>query len=261
MVLEGEGPLEEEKRGDLVTHLSELRARLVRAIIYASLGTVVVWIFYGPLYQFLTHPITAGMKAVGGQLTVRGLLEGFLVKCEIALVGGVILASPFIIWEVWAFVAPGLTRTERSAIAPLIPTSIVLFLMGVALGYLITGPSVTWLMLYVPPDARALLTLNDTLLLVLKFYLAFGLSFQLPIVLVVLAKIGIVNSRLLSNRWREATVAIFLIAGIITPTWDPITMTVCAMPMVILYLGTIGVIKLIERGQQRAARKEQSPAG
>ncbi len=253
--------MEAEKRGDLVSHLTELRARLVRAILHASLGMLVVWIFYRPLYAFLTHPITAGMKAVGGQLTVRGLMEGFLIKCEIALVGGVILASPFIIYEVWAFVSPGLTRSERSAVAPLIPASILLFLMGVALGYLITGPSVAWLMLYVPPDTRALLTLNDTLLLVLKFYLAFGAAFQLPVVLVVLAKIGLVNSRLLSKRWREATIAIFLIAAIITPTWDPITMTVCAIPMVVLYLGTIWIIKLIERGHRRAAKAEESPAG
>jgi sec-independent protein translocase protein TatC len=112
-----------------------------------------------------------------------------------------------------------------------------------------------------PPETVARYHLNDNLLLMMKFYLAFGLSFQLPIVLVVLAKLGIVNSRLLSRRWREATVAIFVIAAIITPTWDPITMTVCALPMVALYLGTIWVIKLIERGQRRAAREEETPAG
>jgi sec-independent protein translocase protein TatC len=119
---------------------------------------------------------------------------------------------------------------------------------------------VRWLLVYVPPDSRALLTLNDTLLLILKFYLAFGISFQLPIAIVLLAKLGIVNSRMLGRRWREATVGIFVVAAVITPTWDPITMTVCALPMVGLYLGTIGVVKLMERGRRKREAAQEQPS-
>lgn len=250
----------QEKRADLVSHLGELRNRLLRSLVYASVGMGVVWVLFDPIYAFLIRPISAALTEAGGQLTVRGLMEGFLVKCEIAMVGGVIVAAPFLFYELWAFVAPGLTRSERSAVRPLVPSSGLLFLMGVATGYLMTGPSVRWLLLYVPPDTRAWLTLNETLLLVLKFYLAFGLAFQLPVVLVLLAKIGIVNSAMLAARWREAVIAVFVIAAVITPTWDPITMTVCALPMVVLYLATIGVIKLMERGQRRRDR-EPPPAG
>jgi sec-independent protein translocase protein TatC len=250
--------VKEDERLDLVSHLEELRTRLIRVILYAIVAATVVWFFYKPLYSFLMRPISGPLKKFGGELFVRGVLEGLLIKCEIALVGGLIVAAPFIYWEIWAFVAPGLTTTERRAARFLVPVSGVLFLMGVALGYLITGPSVKWLLLYVPPGAAARFTVNDTLLLFLKFYVAFGLGFQLPIVLIVLAELGIVDSLLLSARWREAVIVILLVAAIITPTWDPITMTVCAAPMVALYLGTIGIIRVIERRRRRAEESEAS---
>jgi len=243
--------LREEERADLISHLSELRARVIRAAVYAALATTVVWIFFDPIYQFLLAPIARPLEAFGGSLTVRALLEGLLVKLEIAFVGGLILASPFIIYEVWAFTAPGLTRTERRAALPLIPIAIILFLMGVAMGYLMTGLAVRVLLSYIPPETEALLTLNETVLLVLKFYLAFGLAFQLPIVIVLLAKIGLVDSAMLVRRWREAIIAVVVLAGIITPTWDPITMSICAAPMLVLYWGTVGAVKLIERRQRK----------
>lgn len=253
--------MREDQRADFISHLTELVTRLLRTIGYAMLGAAVVWFFFKPIYAFLIRPISEPLSKVGGELAVRGILEGFMIKCEIALIGGMIIAAPFIYWEVWAFIAPGLTQKERRAVRPLIPVSGVLFFMGVALGYLITGPSVRWLLAYIPPHSRALLTLNDTLLLILKFYLAFGISFQLPIVIVLLAKLGIVNSRMLGRRWREAAVGIFVVAAIITPTWDPITMTVCALPMVGLYLGTIGVVKIMERGQRKREEAEEEPSG
>jgi sec-independent protein translocase protein TatC len=142
-----------------------------------------------------------------------------------------------------------------------VPVAGLLFLLGIAMGYVLTGPSVRVLLRYMPPDTRAWLTLNDTVLLLLKFYIAFGVGFQLPIVLVLLAKIGIVDSRMLLRRWREAVVAIFMAAAIITPTWDPITLTACALPMVVLYVATIGAVKVIERRARRAAEREDSLAG
>jgi len=253
--------MREEERADLVTHLTELRARVLRSLVYAAAGMVVAWVFFDPVYSFLVRPIRAPLEAMGGQLTVRGLLEGLLVKAEIALVAGVIGAAPLIFYEVWAFIAPGLTRNERAAARPLLPVAGVLFLMGTATGYLITGPSVKVLLRYIPPGTQAWLTLNETVLLMLKFYLAFGLGFQLPIVIVLLAKIGIVDSGMLTSRWREALIGVFALAAIITPTWDPITMTVCAMPMFVLYLGTILAVKFVERQARKAGARERSAAG
>ena len=115
--------------------------------------------------------------------------------------------------------------------------------MGVAMAYAITRPCVQWMISLAMPGTERLLSINDTVILFLKFYLAFGLCFQLPLVLIALSALGIVNSRVLTRYWREATVGIFVIVAIVTPTWDPLTMTVAALPVALLYLGTIGVIQ------------------
>jgi sec-independent protein translocase protein TatC len=246
----------EEERADLVTHLTELRARLLRSLAYAVIGTLVMWTFFDPIYRLLMRPILRALKQSGGELIVTQLMEGFMVKVEIALIGGIILAAPLIYYEIWAFIAPGLTRRERRAARPLVPVSGLLFLMGAAFGYLLTEPSLIWLLKLNPPETVPRYRLNENLLLLMKFYLALGIAFQLPIVIVLLAKIGIVDSRLLTRRWREAVVVIFVVAAVITPTWDPITMTIAAMPMVLLYLGTIGVVKVIERNARKAQQED-----
>ena len=243
-----------------MTHLTELRTRLIRGLVYIALAMAVAWIFFDPLYRLMVAPVRGPLEEFGGQLTVRMLLEGLLVKLEIVLVASVILASPFIIYEIWAFIAPGLTSAERRAARPLIPAAMLLFLAGVTMGYFLTGPAVKALLRFIPPETAALLTLNDTILLLLKFYLAFGFGFQLPIVIILLAKLGLVDSRLLATRWREAVVVIFLMAAIITPTWDPITLTIAAIPMVLLYMGTIAVVKLIERGDRKRRQREDDLA-
>ncbi len=253
---ERDGELREDERADLIAHLAELRGRLIRVLVYVAVGMTVVWIFFEPVYSFMVRPISGPLASVDGQLTVRGLLEPLMVRLEIVLVGGLMLAAPFVLYEIWGFVAPGLTASERRAVRPLVPVAVLLFLLGVAMGYAVTGPSVRVLLRYIPPDTRAWLTLNDTILLLLKFYLAFGVGFQLPIIIVLLAKVGIVDSRLLIRRWREAVVGIFVAAAIITPTWDPITLTVCALPMIVLYVLTIGAVKLIERGKRKQAERE-----
>jgi len=246
----------EEERSDLITHLTELRARLLRSIVYALAGTILVWTFFDPVYRFLTRPILHALKAAHGELIVTQVMEGFLVKMEITLIGGIMLAAPFIYYEIWAFVAPGLTRSERRAARPLVPISGLLFLMGAALGYLLTEPSLMWLLKMNPPEAVPRYRLNENLLLLMRFYLALGIAFQLPVVIVLLAKLGIIDSRLLTRRWREAVVVIFVLAAVITPTWDPFTMTIAALPMVLLYLATIGVVKIIERNARKAQQDE-----
>lgn len=253
--------MNDENRADLVSHLAELRTRLIRGLVYVTLTMALAWIFFDPLYRLMVAPVRGPLEEFGGELTVRMLLEGLLVKLEIVLVAGVILASPLITYEIWGFIAPGLTSNERRAARPLIPAAMLLFLAGVTMGYFLTGPAVRALLRFIPPETAALLTLNDTILLLLKFYLAFGLGFQLPIVLILLAKLGLVDSRMLAKRWREAVVIIFVMAAIITPTWDPFTLTIAAIPMVLLYMGTIAVVKLIERGDRKRRQGGDDLAG
>ncbi len=245
--------LREGQRVDLISHLAELRTRLVRSFIYVALGTFVVWTWYDTIYLWVLHPLLKALAASKAELNYQTPFDPFMLKFQISMIGGIIAAVPLILWEVWAFVAPGLTARERRTIRPVLPAAGVLFLMGVALAYLITAQSISWLLGFRAPHTRMLLDFQRTVLLILKFYLAFGLAFQLPIVIVILAALGVVDSRLLTVRWREASVLIFVIAAIITPTWDMLTMTIAALPMVLLYFMTIGVVKIIERKRRRAA--------
>jgi len=253
--------LHEDERTDLVSHLDELRSRLLRSGVYVVLGTLAVWVCYTPVYAFLARPLVEPLRQLGGKLNYRTFLEPFMVKVQISLVGGLLLALPLIFREVWAFIAPGLRPSERRAIRPVVPASLILFVAGVAMAYLLTYPSVQWMLKFSAPDTVALLNLSDNLLLILKFYVAFGLGFQLPIVLIILSALGIVNARFLLRYWREASVVIFIVAAILTPTWDIFTMTVAALPMVALYLGTIGVIRMMERRRVRQAAREAAGVG
>jgi sec-independent protein translocase protein TatC len=251
----------EEKRSDLIGHLSELRSRLIRMILYAVVGMAVVWALFDPLYAFLTRPINAALDQREGELMVNQLLEPLMFRMSVAMVGGLILAAPLLFWEIWAFVSPGLMRSERRAARPLVPVSALLFLAGVFVAYMVSSMMVRFLIGLTPPGAAVRLTLTKSVLILVKFYLVFGLCFQLPIVIVFLAKLGIVDSRMLTSRWREAVVGIFLLAAMVTPTWDPITLSVAAVPMVVLYVGTIGAVKIVERRQRRARESEEPPAG
>jgi sec-independent protein translocase protein TatC len=251
----------EGERASLIDHLEELRARIIRSGVYVILGAVAVWFLFNPLYGYLLKPIREQLAKHGGELQLLHLMSGFMLRMQVAMVGGVILAAPLIYYEIWGFVAPGLTREERAVIRPIVPASGVLFFLGVALAYLITAPSVAWLMRFNPQGAVMRLDLNANLAFIFRFYLAFGLAFELPLVVVLLAALGIVDARLLTSHWREAIVIIFIVAAIITPTWDWLWMTVCAIPMVFLYLGTIGVVKLIDVRRARRRRAQQTLAG
>ncbi len=247
----------DEPRSDLVSHLEELRTRVLRSLVYLCVTATVASIWVKPLYHFIAGPILAGVHAGGGRLNNAGIMDGLMLRLWVAVLVGLVGALPLIYLEVWGFVKPGLTRKERRMVGPLAPVSGVLFLAGVAMAYVITYPSAWWLVSLRMEGTEALLSLNDAVILFLKFYVAFGLAFQLPIVVVLLAALGIVNSRLLTRHWREATVLIFLAAAIITPTRDPLTMTIAALPMVVLYLGTIGFVKRMERRRQRKVAEEK----
>ena len=246
----------EEERSDLITHLTELRTRLIRALVYVALGMTAIWFVFDPLFLLLTRPVVSALGEEVGRLHPFTPFEGAFVRLGFVLVGGVIVSLPLIIYEVWAFVAPGLTRSERRSVGPFIPVSMLLFFLGVAMAYVLTGPAVKALVYLNPPNTEPLLNLNQTVLQLLRFYLAFGICFQIPIIIVVLALLGLVDSRLLVGRWREAVIIIFVVAAIVTPTWDPITLMAAALPVVVLYAGTIVVVKLIERGRRRALKDE-----
>ncbi|HUV03827.1 MAG TPA: twin-arginine translocase subunit TatC [Armatimonadota bacterium] len=238
-----------EKQLELVDHLAELRNRIIRCIVYVGLGMVVGWVFYGSFFKLLSAPVMRFLERSGSSFLLTGVAEGFTIKVQISLLVGIIIALPLITMEGWGFIAPGLTKSERRAVKLVMPLSILLFVSGVVLGYFVMPAGIKWLISQNPPSAKFMPQVASTLLFILKMYLAFGLVFQMPVVLMFLAKAGLISSRTLKSYWRQAVVALFIIAAAVTPSGDAFTMMMLCVPMVVLYVLSIGLVKLVERSR------------
>lgn len=236
-----------EKRAELVEHLSELRTRLVRSIIYLVVGTAVAWIFYDQLFTFLTKPMIATIKQIDTKFLLTSFPEAFMIRMQICMVAGLILMSPFVTYELWAFISPGLLPEEKKPLKLVAPLSVILFMAGVALCYIIMPVAFHWFASYIPPNAELRPNVQASVLFTLKMLLAFGILFELPVVLMMLAKIGIVDSKLLWENWRTAVVLVAVIAAVATPSGDAFTMLMAGIPVAILYFLGIGLVKLVER--------------
>jgi sec-independent protein translocase protein TatC len=279
----------EGSRAPLMEHLVELRQRLIVSLIALAAGFGLCFIFAQDLLVFLTHPfqvakgLMAQQHAKGAHgpfdmiLTMVGALpmpateplkmvsfaplELFFTKVKLAGIAGLALSFPIIGWQLYRFVAPGLYKRERNAFLPFLVASPVLFAMGAALVYYVMLPFVLWFSLnqqIVAPGVTVELQarVDDYLKLATTLILAFGLCFQLPVVLALLGLAGIVSSATLKSGRRFAIVGVFALAAVVTPP-DPISMISLAVPICLLYEASIWVVKLIEL---RKAKEEASPA-
>jgi sec-independent protein translocase protein TatC len=270
----------EGSRAPLLEHLVELRQRLIISIAALVVGFLVCFLFAQDIYIFLLHPFEVGaglmaaQKAKGGShgpfdllLTLIGVkpmpeaapvkmvftapLEFFFTKVKLAGFGGLVVAFPVIAWQLYRFVAPGLYKRERNAFLPFLIASPVLFLMGAALVYFVMLPFVLWFSLNQQildvgkVSVELLPKVSDYLTLVTTLLLAFGLCFQLPVVLSLLGMAGIVSSQMLRSGRRYAIVGVFGLAAVVTPP-DPISMISLAIPICLLYEASIWCVRLIE---------------
>ena len=239
--------MREDEKADLVTHLEELRGRIIRAAIYIMVGMAIGWFFYPFLVGILTRPITIALRGVpGASLTTRDVLEPFTTKLTISLVAGLVIAAPLVLWEAWAFVAPGLTGAERRSVRPYLPMVLALFLCGVVTCYFIMPTAFRWIVSLTPKDVKLLPSLGQYVGFMAKMFLAFGLCFQLPVAIMILAKLGIVSSRGLVRRWREAAVVIAVAAAMVTPSVDAASMIALMLPLLILYWFSIFLARRVE---------------
>jgi len=252
--------MREGERADLVDHLEELRARILRSIFYALAATIAGWFLYDYAYLLLMRPIIVALKQFGGKMVLSTPMEAFFVQVQVSFAIGLFLASPLVLYEIWGFVAPGLTNRERRAVAPLLPVSALLAAAGAALAYLLSFRFFPWMLSLAPPGVEGYFRLRDSILLMAKMLLAFAACFQMPIVLVFLVKAGVVSPGLLAARRREAIIGIIVLSAIATPSGDAITMMMLAAPLYVLYEGTLIVARRIER-RQSATRRTASPEG
>ena len=241
---------------ELVEHLAELRNRIFRALLFLFAGMGVAWFLYGPIETILNHPIQPILARVKGQTVFTTIQDGFLLQLQVSLITGLILAAPFIIFELWGFIKPALTETERKPVYVLAPLSVLLFAAGVVTAYAALPAAYGWMASYVlkVPDAALLQNAKDYVLLTAKILLAFGLSFELPVVLLFLAKIGVLTAKVMTTYWRHAVVIIAGLAAVFAPSNEPVTMLLMAVPMVVLYLASIGMVRAMEPNPDGTAR-------
>jgi sec-independent protein translocase protein TatC len=251
-VAPGEGP-EDDVHLTLREHLLELRKRLKWAIFFLGLGFAGAYHWSIEIFHFMMRPVLKALPEGEKALHFSSSVEPFFIYLKVALYAGLFIALPAILWQVWAFVAPGLYRKERRAILPFVTAATLFFVSGAVFCYLvILPPAFEFLINSAGPDIKPVLMMDQQLGLVMTLLLAFGIIFELPLVLTFLAMIGIVDHKFLSKYRRHAIVLNVIIAAVVTPTGDPFNLALMAIPMVLCYeLGILGA---------RIFRKKSEPA-
>ncbi len=223
----------------LLEHLSELRKRLTWAAIALIVGTVISFVFAQTILDFLLTPYA---ESIGGTATLQTLrpTEGLETYFKISLMSGAILAMPVILVQVWLFISPGTTNQERRYIFIFVPSALILFLLGIAFAWFVLAPAAIFFLANFMTDIfMTEWTSQEYISFVTRLVFWMGVSFQLPIVAYFASRIGVVSGRNLRDQWRVAVVGIAVLAAIITPSIDPVTMILTMAPLLLLYLLSI----------------------
>jgi sec-independent protein translocase protein TatC len=231
---------------DLFSHLAELRARILYSVAAVAVASCITWNQGKWIQAFLAQPILRTLRSSGmktSQLVTLDPTEGFYLYFQITLASALLLAAPVVLFQMWRFIEPALTKTERRFTIVLVPFSVLLFFAGVVLGYLMAPIFFEFFVAFQPPESVAMFSYGSSVALLAKMLLVFGVCFQVPVITIFLNKIGVVSRNFLIEYWRHAVVLIFTVVAIITPTWDPVTLCACATPPCLLYVLSIWLVK------------------
>lgn len=248
----------------LTEHLGELRQRIIRASLAVIVGAIVLLAFYDPVLKFLTRPYErlcerdaefCGLGAEGGGpiLTITDPVEGLSTRLRIATYGGLVLAIPVIMWQIWRFVVPALKSNEKRYAIPFIASSLSLFLLGGVLAYVTLERALEFLIAWAGDDVEQLFRVSSYVRLVTLMVFAFGVGFQFPVLLTFLQLVGVLSPQQLVSAWRYAIVGIVVLAAVITPSGDPISLAALAAPMLVLYFISVGIGFVAQRRSRAGA--------
>jgi sec-independent protein translocase protein TatC len=227
----------DERVMSLVDHLGELRTRIFRSIIAVAIGSVVGFYFAVPIRNFLIKPLPVD------HVQVLGIGDGFIIQMKISIVAGIILAMPVLLYQLWAFISPGLTPTERKAVRPWIPMALFFFALGVAIAYIVLPFAIQFLFSFTDNVLVAQPAAGPYFDFVTTLFLAFGLVMEFPILLVGLSKVGIVTSERLRSSRRMIILGISIFAAVATPGGDLVSPFVLGGTMYILFELTVLFIR------------------
>ncbi|MCU0949211.1 MAG: twin-arginine translocase subunit TatC [Porphyrobacter sp.] len=250
----------DETRAPLLDHLIELRTRLVRAVLALLIGFAVCFYFADEILGFLVQPLKNAFPPGEGQLIFTKLPEIFFVELKVGLFAGFMVSFPIIANQLWAFIAPGLYAREKKAFLPFLIATPVLFISGASLAYFVVMPTAfKWFLGFSGTaggmDVQALPSAGDYLSLVMQFILAFGMTFLLPVLLLLLHRAGLVSREQLAGARRYVIVGVFVVAAIVTPP-DPGSQIILAIPL----LGLFELSLLLMRFQESAAARAKAAA-
>ena len=237
----------------LTEHLAELRTRIIRAALAVLIGMVVIIAFYDQVLGFLLQPYRDLCDARGADfcdadgLFITGPTEGLATRIRVGMYGGIIAALPIILWQIWRFVVPALHAKERKYAVPFVLSSVLLFAAGGSLAYITVGRALEFLISWAGEDVSEIFTVGSYISLIGLMIFAFGVGFLLPVLFVFLQLVNVVSPRTLLKSWRYATIGVFILAAVITPSGDPITLMMLALPMMFLYFVAILVGWLVLR--------------
>lgn len=232
----------------LIEHLEELRRRIIHAVVALIIGFFVAYAFHERLYNIIQQPLdTLHIK-----LNYTHPIDPFNLYMKVAFVGGAILASPYVLYQVWLFISPGLYKQEQRYVVPFLGATVGLFLTGAFCGYHFVFPrALQFLIVQFGNRFNPVITIDDYTGFFMSVILGLGVTFELPILVFFLALFGIVNAGFLWKNIRYAVLIIFIVAAIITPTPDVLTMCVFATPMLVLYVISIGVAYMVHPSRRK----------
>jgi len=236
----------DEKKLPLTAHLQELRKRLILSFIGVGAGFAICYAFSEPIFDILAAPLLKAMPK-GGSLIFTSVAEAFFTYMKVAFIAGLILASPFVLYQIWAFVAPGLYRHEKKYVVPFVLAGSFFFAVGIFFGYSVAIPiGFKFLLGYATDFIKPMPSMKEYLSFSIKFLLAFGIVFEFPVVLVLLTRIGVVDSKMLAKQRKYAILLIFTFAAILTPP-DVVSQVILALPLIGLYELSIVLSKIFGR--------------
>lgn len=250
----------DDYRLTLVEHLEELRSRIVRSLVALVVGWFVGWQLVKPMYEYVNARIIAAVKlGTAGKVPIIEVIhsapDAFFLKLKLSFWIGFTVVFPYIFLQLWGFIAPGLKVKERAALRSVAPWSVVLFIFGAIFAFLITPSAITWFATYAEefPGIQINQEAGTLQFFILKMLLAFGIAFQLPLVVYILGALELLQAESLLKYWRHSATAIFIIAMVITPSNDPATMLMMAVPLCVMFMVSVYVVKATQAKKRKRA--------